>query len=103
MQKSKRRRLSAEAWCEMLERFEGSGLPAESFCEQEGISLPSLKRWRLKVGQEASHGAAKCADTSVATPEAVEFVDLGALRPGGSRVELRLDFGGGVVLQLSRG
>lgn len=34
MQKSKRRRLSAEAWRGMLERFEGSGLPAESFCEQ---------------------------------------------------------------------
>lgn len=103
MQKSKRRRLSAEAWRGMLERFESSGLPAESFCEQEGISLPSLRRWRLKVGQGASHAAAKCADASAATPEAVKFVDLGALRSGGSRVELRLDFGGGVVLQLSRG
>jgi site-specific recombinase XerC len=98
MQKSKHRRLSAQAWRGMLERFEGSGLSAESFCEHEGVSLSSLKRWRLKVGQDASNAAAK-----VAAPQAAEFVDLGALRAGSSRVELRLDFGGGVILQLSRG
>lgn len=103
MQEIKRRRLSAQAWRGMLERFEGSGLSAESFCEQEGISLPSLKRWRLKVGHDASTAAAKRADMSAGTPEAAEFVNLGALRAGSSRVELRLDFGGGVVLQLSRG
>lgn len=103
MQKSKRRRLSADAWRGMLERFEGSGLSAESFCEQEGISLPSLKRWRLKIGQDASEAVTKRADRSNAAAEAAEFVDLGALRAGGSRLELRLDFGGGVILQLSRG
>lgn len=103
MQKSKRRRLSAEAWRGMLERFEGSGLSAEGFCEQEGISLASLKRWRLRCRQDVSGAAARRTDMSVAAPEAAEFVDLGALRPGGSRVELRLDFGSGVVLQLARG
>jgi hypothetical protein len=103
MQKSKRRRLSAQAWREMLERFGGSGLTAESFCEQEGISLPSLKRWRLKIGQGASEAVTKRVDRSVAAPQAAEFVDLGALRSCSSRVELRLDFGGGVILQLSRG
>lgn len=102
MQKS-RRRLSAEAWSGMLERFEGSGLSVESFCEQEGISLPSLKRWRLKFQQDAGAEPQKRAGVAAAEPEAAEFVELGALRAGGSRLEVRLDFGGGVVLQLSRG
>jgi transposase-like protein len=102
MQQSKQRRLSAEAWRGMVERFEGSGLSAEGFCEQEGISVASLYRWRLKLRQGASGELPKRLDTPAATAEAAEFVDLGALRPG-SRFELRLDFGGGVVLQLSRG
>jgi transposase-like protein len=102
MQQSKQRRLSAEAWRGMVERFEGSGLSAEGFCEQEGISVASLYRWRLKFRQDASGEPVKRADAAAST-EAVEFVDLGALRPSGSRLELRLDLGGGVILQLSRG
>jgi transposase-like protein len=102
MQQNKRRRLGAEAWRGMVERFEGSGLSAEGFCEQEGISLASLYRWRVKFRQDASSELPKRAGALAATAEAAEFVDLGALRPG-SRFELRLDFGGGVVLQLSRG
>lgn len=51
MQEIKRRRLSAQAWRGMLERFEGSGLSAEGFCQHEGISLASLYRWRLKFGE----------------------------------------------------
>jgi hypothetical protein len=41
------------------------------------------------------------------TPTAVEtfapFIDLGDLRSGGQRLEVRLDFGGGVVLSIARG
>jgi transposase-like protein len=103
MQQNKRRRLSAEAWRGMVERFEGSGSSAEGFCQQEGISLASLYRWRLKFRHDASGERVKRADTPATTAEAVEFVDLGALRSSGSRLDLRLDFGGGVILQLSRG
>jgi hypothetical protein len=31
------------------------------------------------------------------------FVDLGALKDGGSRLEMRLDLGGGVMLHVVRG
>lgn len=102
MQQNKRRRLGAEAWRGMVKRFEGSGLSAEGFCQQEGISLASLYRWRLKFRQDASGESVKHADAAATPAEAVEFVDLGALRPSSSRLELRLDFGGGVILQLSR-
>jgi hypothetical protein len=87
--KAKRRRLSAEAWREMVSRFSGSGLSAEAFSERERVSLASLKRW----GVEVSQGAPARADGG--------FVDLGALRA--SRFEVRLDLGDGVLLTLSRG
>jgi len=86
----------------MLERFEASGLSALGFCQQEGISVASLNRWRLKFRQEASSPSVKRADVPAATAATAEFVDLGALRSCSSRMDLRLDFGGGVVLQLSR-
>ena len=42
MQAVKRRRLSADAWAAMVEKFEASGLSAEVFCQQERVSLASL-------------------------------------------------------------
>lgn len=99
--------VSADGWCGMLERFEGSGLSTESFCEQEGISLPSLKRWRLKIGQDTSEAVTKRVESaSIGRSPRRKRQSLliwGALRAGSSRLELRLDSGGGVVPQLSRG
>lgn len=100
---NKRRRLSAEAWRELVDRLEASGLPAEGYCEQEGISLSSLNRWRLKFRRDVGEKAMKSSARPVATAAPAEFVDLGALRSGGSRLELRLELGGGVMLQLTRG
>jgi hypothetical protein len=37
------------------------------------------------------------------TEPAAEFIDLGALSRNSSRCEIRLDLGGGVVLQVVRG
>jgi hypothetical protein len=104
MQSMKRRRLSSDAWRAMVEKFEGSGLSAEDFSRQERISVASLQRWwQVKARTEAGDGVAP-APTRSATKSALgAFVDLGALGSSGSRLELRLEFGGGVVLQLSRG
>ena len=101
MQALKRRRLSADAWYEMVARFEGSGQSVEDFSRQERISAASLQRWRQV--KPAGDGVTASPMRSVTTSAAGAFVDLGALGPSGSRMELRLDFGGGVVLQLSRG
>ena len=96
---SKRRRLSAQAWRGMLVQFEGSGQLAEEFCQQHGISVASLKSWQRKSRAPVTEASAPSGDTVSAAP----FVDLGALRSSASRLELRLEFGSGVVLQLSRG
>lgn len=97
MQTMKRRRLSADAWTAMVEKFDASGLPGEVFCQQERVSLASLHRWRTKSRPESGK---KLATRAVAGIEAASFVDLGGLPMRSGQVEVRLDFGGGVVLQL---
>ena len=100
MQTMKRRRLSADAWTAMAEKFEASGLSEEVFCHQERVSLASLQRWRTKSRSEPSK---KVPPTrTVTSVEAAPFVDLGGLPMRSGHLEVRLDFGGGVVLQLSR-
>lgn len=100
MQTMKRRRLSADAWSAMLEKFEASGQSEEAFCQQERVSLTSLRRWRTKPGTEpAKEPPVKRAKAEL---KAASFVDLGGLPMRSGQLEVRLDFGGGVVLQLSR-
>jgi hypothetical protein len=100
MQTMKRRRLSADAWSAMVEKFEASGQSEEVFCQQERVSLASLRRWRTKSRPEPAKK--RPARRAVADVEAASFVDLGGLPMRGGQLEVRLDFGGGVVLQLSR-
>ena len=90
--KAKRRRLSAAAWREMVARFSGSGLSAEAFSQRERVSLASLKRWQQELEGK---------QTPAAAPGG--FLELGSLRSVGSRFEVRLDLGDGVLLTLSRG
>ena len=100
MQTMKRRRLSADAWSAMVEKFEASGLPEEAFCQQERVSLASLHRWRTKSRPEP--GGKQPVTRAEAGGEAASFVDLGGLPMRSGQLEVRLDFGGGVVLHLSR-
>ncbi len=96
----RRRRRSAAAWRAVLERFEASGLTTVAFCEREGIGSKSLYRWRSRLGSARELPAARQA---VGAPNTAGFVDLGTLGSRSSRVELRLDLGGGVILQIARG
>ena len=95
-----RRRRGAAEWRAVLDRFEASGLTAVAFCEREGISSKSLYRWRSVLAKTPDRPVVRKA-VGVADATA-GFVDLGALGRESSRVELRLDLGGGVLLQLSR-
>ena len=58
-------------------------------------------RWRSLLGTQTPPAARP---GSGQTPEPIGFVDAGTLKLGGAgRLELRLDLGEGVILQLSRG
>jgi putative transposase len=104
MERSKRRRLTAEGGRALIERLGRSGLSVSAFCEREGISRQSLYRWRSLVARE---GAEQPESRGASAPTAKEtrpgFIDLGALAGGGTRVELKLDLGAGVLLHLVRG
>jgi putative transposase len=80
--------------------YAGSGLTMPAYCSREGISEASFYRWRRVLGGRGQHTAVP-AVTPVIMPN--DFVDLGTLAQPSARLELRLDLGGGLVLQIARG
>ncbi len=100
MQTTKRR--SAQTWRAMVARFTQSGLTEEAFCEGEGVSAKLFHRWRMKGGKAMSRAVVDKATRVAPSPNA-GFVDLGTLKGGGSKLEMRLDLGGGMLLHVVRG
>ena len=96
----KRVKRSAAIWRELFRRQSGSGLATAEFCRREGINAGLFRRWRAALSEpnQPGKGSAK-AKAAPAAP----FIDLGGLESGSSRFEVRLDLGGGVVLNLVRG
>lgn len=79
--------------------FVGSGLTMPAYCARAGISEASFYRWRRLLSAKAEGRAV----ARVAPVMPGGFVDLGTLPPPSSRLELRLDLGGGLILQIARG
>lgn len=104
----RRRRLGTQGWRDLLAQFVVSRLTVSAFCERERVSAASFYRWRSLVGvgsEEARSDSAAPAAPAVVRDKR-EFVDLGALSAADvlpSGFELRLDMGGGLLLQLRRG
>jgi len=102
MQTTKRR--SAETWRAMVARFAQSGLTEEAFCEGEGVSPKLFHRWRMKRGKAIARAVVDKSVRVAPTPASTSgFVDLGSLKDSGSKLEMRLDLGGGVLLHVVRG
>ena len=93
-------RRTSEVWHKLIDAQAASDLPVVAFCARERIAPASFYRWRRGLQARVCGGTASRAPVAVVNESG--FVDLGALAQGG-RVELRLDLGRGVVLQLSRG
>jgi hypothetical protein len=99
MQKIIRR--SEQAWRELVERQARSGLSVQAFCRREGIRPWGLYGWRSRLRGEAKRDVPMVNRSASPEPTA-GFIDLGALEPRSTRCEIRLDLGGGVVLQVVR-
>jgi hypothetical protein len=105
--KRTRRHLSEQTWREVFDRFAGSGESVTGFCKREGLHTSSFQRWRQRLSAPASTQMTTPAqEPRGATRKApvAGFIEMGtvaAADPPG-RLEVRLDLGGGLVLQLVR-
>ncbi len=103
-----RRHLSAEAWREVFGRFDASGESVTGFCKREGLHTSSFNRWRQRLSvMSATPTTMQAQEPCEATRQApaASFIEMGSMAAGraSGRLELRLDLGGGLVLQLVRG
>ena len=73
--------------------------------EREGIKAASLYGWRSRLQQktQGKSSVARAPRKPRSEKSTGEFIDLGALDSSRSRLEVRLDLGGGVLLHLVRG
>ena len=101
MGKARRIRRGAVVWQQLVSRQRSSGLTVPSFCRRERMNAALFYRWRARLTRQEGDPQPQ-SDTRQAVAPA-PFIDLGALGSGGSRCEVRVDFGGGVVLTLARG
>jgi transposase-like protein len=103
MEKIGRHRRSESEWREIVERQERSGVTVGEFCEREGLNASSLYGWRsrLREGPQDSVPIERLPKKKRRAERSEGFIDLGPLGSG-SRFEVRLDLGGGVLLQLVR-
>jgi len=102
MEQRKRIHRDEATWREIFARHEGSGLLTSQFCRQEGLNPGIYRRWREKL-ESSPVSQPKPGKRRSGVKAAQSFVDLGALQTSGSRCEVRLELGGGVVLKLVRG
>lgn len=101
----RRRHLDEAAWREVIGRFPASGLTLESFCRQERVCVSSYRRWRDRLSGHEKAPSTK-AGSAPMQQQPGGFIDLGEVGAGGGArapMELRLDLGGGMSLQLVRG
>jgi putative transposase len=100
MDQIKRIKRSEATWRELFARHSTSGVSVQDFCRAEGINPGVFRRWRsmLNGGIEGQKTPSRTVAKAV-TP----FIDIGAVGAGRSRMEVRLELGGGVVLTVARG
>jgi transposase-like protein len=91
-----------------MKRFDGAGVTAQEFCEREGLSRNSFRRWRSRLGPTprawpASSAASTAAGTTVATAPFVDLGELGASAGSAhGALDLRIELGDGISLHLVR-
>jgi hypothetical protein len=102
MGRKKRVRRGAAVWRQLFSRQSSCGLSVPEFCRREGINASLFRRWRSTLGGSEAERRVTTA-TAAAVESPVPFIDLGDLRSGGPRFEIRLELGSGVTLSIARG
>ena len=77
-------------------------MSVSEFCQREGINASLFRRWRSRL-MDSRRDLRATVPVKRAVVDAAPFIDLGELRSGGSRLEVRLDLGDGMILSIARG
>jgi len=91
------RRRGREEWRGVLACFSAGNEGVEAFCQREGISESSFRRWQRRLAED---GPAR-REPGKAAPGFVDAGRLGRSDEGG--IEIRLELGNGVSLYVVRG
>jgi transposase-like protein len=89
-------------WRQRLARFATRGQEVKAFCQAEAVSEATFYRWRKQL--TAGDGAAPVAgfiDVGV-MPPALAAPSMTPCESAGAMLEVRLDLGHGLVLQIVR-
>ena len=100
--KTKRRRSRAEIQ-QLVAEFEASGLGRTAFCQQRGLSLSTLARYRKRQEQKATEGKRWLAvevSASAAVASAERASGLAVVLRGGRRIEVGRGFDAGTLQRL---
>ncbi len=101
-----RRHLDAQSWREVFGRFDGSGESVVGFCKREGLGTSSFHRWRQRLATTTAASTSQEDREPVRQSAAANFIEMGPMgshAERASRLDIRLELGGGLVLQLVRG
>ena len=106
-----RRRLSDQQWQQLFVRFEACGQTVQEFCQAQGLSVSNFYRRRSGTARATGHaGDTHRQSQLVAGTLNGGFVELGCLSApvppapqiSGATLSVRIDLGGGVILQIER-
>ena len=89
-------------WRQRMTRFAASGEQIKLFCQAEQISEAAFYRWRTKLAAIADAPSATCFIDAGVMPAAPAVQAAAQSAPVGAALEVRLDFGHGMVLHIVR-
>ena len=103
----RRRRVDADGWQELPRRFDAATTTVDEFCAREGLSTSSFYRWRGRLRRSGTPVAVpRTGANAIGVPAVSGFIELGDLARPTCRTEaglqVRLEPGGGLVLQITR-
>ena len=101
---------SREQWRDLVMEQRRSGLGLGAFCQRVGASTAAFGKWRKHFAETPepepaarTRAVLRKRDAARADEKAATFVEIASpMRPLKTGVKLRLDLGGGIVLEVVR-
>lgn len=99
---------SREQWRDLVMEQRRSGLGLGAFCQRVGASTAAFGKWRKHFAEapepaERTRAVLRKRDAARADEKPATFVEIASpMRPLKTGVKLRLDLGGGIVLEVVR-